>query len=180
MATNSMCEREYVGCPDCGAMVEDAIRRRVEQSETIEYAVDSNGDTNYDHEPSYGEPHEDSSEYACMNCAWTGPDLDHEAVEEDCDCAECDPESEIADPSDPDNIVLLVRTQHHARYMPPTDAPAEVIKLLEDRTLTFLPVRAARASEINDSLAEIPICIDLETPVSPQMLNDMIPEEEAA
>lgn len=180
-----MCEREYTGCPDCNGRAEEHIRHRVEQAETINYRVDADGHTDYDQEPEYGEPFEQHSEFVCTACGWQGATLCMGCVDEDCGCAECDPEQVICDPPEPDNIVLLRRTQHSSRF-DSTDLPPELAKLCADRTLTYLPVRAERAADIYEehlsapTIFSPPVVVDLETPVQPWMLDTMIPEEAAA
>lgn len=147
-----MCEREYIGCPNCSEPADSGeVASRELMTELIRYQLDADGDINHSVEADYAGnvSHEDDG-YECNACGWTGGRLQDDCTREGCDCDECE-EPEPDDPGpDPDRIVVLRRTTDmlfdiHTVFDSP---PAELVRLWENRATYFQPLPRWRAAEI--------------------------------
>jgi hypothetical protein len=118
----------------------------VSQSETVVYAIDEDGDTNYD-TAEYGDYESNGDgEYYCDSCGQTFSSLDMECSASDCECYECcEPDPE--DPADAERIVVIRRTSHLPQA-PVADAPIEIKRLFVDRSISFIPVTCERVKEL--------------------------------
>jgi hypothetical protein len=163
-----MCERTYIGCPNCGEPADRDMTWFQEQC-VVEHAdLDAEGNIGDFGEPDFSEPHDSVSGYKCEACGTTSNSLDEQSVSDECECRECDPETAITDPGNADEIVLLVRINHQTRPdLDFGDAPDEIVRLFSDRALSVVPVRAERAAYLYRELW-LPggdATVDLTTPV---------------
>jgi hypothetical protein len=175
-----MCERTYTGCPHCSAPAADNISFMESRSEEVAYSVADDGQPRFEEEAAYGDIETSETWFRCNSCGWTGPHLDDDCSEDECDCRECDPEAAIVEPSEPDSLVLLKRTDHNQKY-DTSGLPEELKRLLGDRTLTAIPCRAERAGKLYEEHAHnLPVTVESVDDVPPNLIPLMIPEEEAA
>lgn len=160
-----MCEQTYIGCPGCGATVNNIVHQE-SQTETIGFPLDEFGNIDREQEPSYGEDmhHEDLGLH-CQACGWRGVELESECVDETCECEQCiEPEPDDPGP-DPDKIVVLVRTQDRYIDLPTEfqkfhelrrqEVPPELLKLYRHRAIRFQPLPRWRAAEIHRDVLSI-------------------------
>lgn len=149
-----MCERTYVGCPQCYRRADSGEVFQYEYvTETVRYDCNSDGEVNHNIEADYCEDHQiESGGYGC-ECGWRGESLDYECSDGACECGECDPDDAYSEGDEPEELVMLVR--YCAKHCEPEpDWPIEVARLFESRDIWCIAVPRWRGSEIfNDFLS---------------------------
>lgn len=186
-----MCEREYKGCPECSAPT-DQIRYLVDRLATEIGWIDADGDVDDWTDSEYGEA--SNERYECQNCGGSFYALDPECVDEACECAECDPDGQVAaeavvavnvgvDTSErEDTIVLLLRDQHHIQTGKDSPLP-EIRQLYADRACAQIAVRQSRLTEMHKEAPGFQgeYAIDTTQPhaVPEHLQRDLIEREEA-
>lgn len=143
-----MCEETYSGCPNCKADT-DEIRWEATAYATVSYSIDSDGDP-YDR-LDVGEL-EDNGEGSlyCTNCGESDFNLESDLIPEDCSCEECEPEP-VPATDNYDEDWLIIERPPHATMVDLAllaNAPDEVRKLYERRSICRLPVRVDRATVV--------------------------------
>jgi len=158
-----MCVAHYVACGGCNARASDAVVARERRTEYVEYPVTEDGEQDTQAEPEYGDADYENDGFYCSECGWTGMSLDMDCIPDDCDCAECDPR---LDNFDETGVVHLTRTSDsrpEITHDPDFPIPPEIVRLLTDRSILYLPITVERAIEIEDECYDRPVRIDLDT-----------------
>lgn len=155
-----MCEREYVGCPQCRQEADSGEVYAISYStETIHYQLDEGGSITYDREAAYQEDHNTEDDgYGC-GCGWRGVSLDENLVREDCECDQCEPpeyDEVDEDHADEDAYVTLSRG-----FAPDglDELPLELRILAEDRCTWVAVMPRWRSAELFAEWSEV---IDVE------------------
>lgn len=183
------CLASFNACPHCLHNV-DGATAQVTCTLYRTYAVDSDGDVEWGNPMDSHEGEDDShdGELSCGNCGntFTQTDIEFNYSPEDCDCEECQPDLYALDP---DELIRLNRTNDpHIIFNPdalPEDAPEEVVLLLTRRSISHIPIRRERATEVAQFLEDEHLGNEVyvqNMPPAPTHLALVVPEpeEEAA
>lgn len=177
-----MCEREYVGCPNCGEPADNEMRQRELSTELIQYHLDADGDVTHNIEPDYHGSFDTTDDgYECLACGWTGSHLDSDCTSDHCECDECVEPDPSDEGPDPDRIVALRRMRDG--QLPDLNdfpgCPEEVQRVFANRAVTFQPLPRWRAAEIHSSFlglheGELPVCVDFGFQIPDEAAYDLL------
>lgn len=146
-----MCEETYSGCPNCKADSEE-IRYECNGYVSVTYSIDSDGHPYERLEVSDADDSDSEGTLYCTNCGHSDfTQLEDDLIPDDCPCDECydEPRPRVENYEDEWLFIERLATVMRPPILP-DDAPAEVRKLCERRSLTRLPVRVDRATAVMD------------------------------